>query len=236
MVAQPFLIFGISHIATLVFIIAIAFLLPASIKNRKFEDKIFIGKIVGFFAIFLELVKPFIWHYSMNFAWIELIPIHMCNLSTLFIGIFLLTKKRLFFEVSFFWGIGGGLNALLTPDIPNNFPDPHYILFFVGHGFLMVAIAYASISLKNRPTLNSVKNGIYFSLVSLPMIYIINELLGPEVNYWYLASKPEGESLFNLFPDPPMHIPALIIIGTILFFVIYSPYWLYDSFKKEYAE
>jgi hypothetical integral membrane protein (TIGR02206 family) len=236
MVAQPFLIFGISHIATLVFIIAIAFLLPASIKNRKFEDKIFIGKIVGFFAIFLELVKPFIWHYSMNFAWIELIPIHMCNLSTLFIGIFLLTKKRLFFEVSFFWGIGGGLNALLTPDIPNNFPDPHYILFFVGHGFLMVAIAYASISLKNRPTLNSVKNGIYFSLVSLPMIYIINELLGPEVNYWYLASKPEGESLFNLFPDPPMHIPALIIIGTILFFVIYSPYWLYDYFKKEYAE
>ena len=181
MVAQPFLIFGISHIATLVFIIAIAFLLPASIKNRKFEDKIFIGKIVGFFAIFLELVKPFIWHYSMNFAWIELIPIHMCNLSTLFIGIFLLTKKRLFFEVSFFWGIGGGLNALLTPDIPNNFPDPHFILFFVGHGFLMVAIAYASISLKNRPTLNSVKNGIYFSLVSLPMIYIINELLGPEV-------------------------------------------------------
>lgn len=236
MVAQPFLIFGISHIATLVFIIAIAFLLPASIKNRKFEDKIFIGKIVGFFAIFLELVKPFIWHYSMNFAWIELIPIHMCNLSTLFIGIFLLTKKRLFFEVSFFWGIGGGLNALLTPDIPNNFPDPHFILFFVGHGFLMVAIAYASISLKNRPTLNSVKNGIYFSLVSLPMIYIINELLGPEVNYWYLASKPEGESLFNLFPDPPMHIPALIIIGTILFFVIYSPYWLYDYFKKEYAE
>ena len=236
MVAQPFLIFGISHIATLVFIIAIAFLLPASIKNRKFEDKIFIGKIVGFFAIFLELVKPFIWHYSMNFAWIELIPIHMCNLSTLFIGIFLLTKKRLFFEVSFFWGIGGGLNALLTPDIPNNFPDPHFILFFVGHGFLMVAIAYASISLKNRPTLNSVKNGIYFSLVSLPMIYIINELLGPEVNYWYLASKPEGESLFNLFPDPPMHIPALIIIGTILFFVIYSPYWLYDFFKKKYAE
>jgi len=232
MVAQPFVIFGTSHIFTLLFIIAIAFLIPVSIKNRKYEDKIFIAKIIGFLAILLELIKPFIWHYSMEFAWIELIPIHMCNLSTFFIGIFLLTEKRLFFEVSFFWGIGGGLNALLTPDIPNNFPDPQFILFFIGHGFLMIAIAYASISLKNRPTLKSVKNGIYFSLMSLPLIYIINELLGPEANYWYLASKPEGDSIFNLLPDPPMHIPALIIIGVMLFFAIYSPYWLFDRFKK----
>ena len=232
MVAQPFVIFGTSHIFTLLFIIAIAFLIPVSIKNRKYEDKIFIAKIIGFLAILLELIKPFIWHYSMEFAWIELIPIHMCNLSTFFIGIFLLTEKRLFFEVSFFWGIGGGLNALLTPDIPNNFPDPQFILFFIGHGFLMIAIAYASISLKNRPTLKSVKNGIYFSLMSLPVIYIINELLGPEVNYWYLASKPEGDSIFNLLPDPPMLIPALIIIGVMLFFAIYSPYWLFDRFKK----
>ena len=236
MVAQPFVIFGTSHIFTLLFIIAIAFLIPVSIKNRKYEDKIFIAKIIGFLAILLELIKPFIWHYSMEFAWIELIPIHMCNLSTFFIGIFLLTEKRLFFEVSFFWGIGGGLNALLTPDIPNNFPDPQFILFFIGHGFLMIAIAYASISLKNRPTLKSVKNGIYFSLMSLPVIYIINELIGPEVNYWYLASKPEGDSIFNLLPDPPMHIPALIIIGVMLFFAIYSPYWLFDRFKKEGVE
>ena len=72
--------------------------------------------------------------------------------------------------------------------------------------------------------------------MSLPLIYIINELLGPEANYWYLASKPEGDSIFNLLPDPPMHIPALIIIGVMLFFAIYSPYWLFDRFKKEGVE
>ncbi len=77
MVAQPFVIFGTSHIFTLLSIIAIAFLIPVSIKNRKYEDKIFIAKIIGFLAILLELIKPFIWHYSMEFAWIELIPIHM---------------------------------------------------------------------------------------------------------------------------------------------------------------
>ena len=135
--------------------------------------------------------------------------------------------------MAFFWGIGGGINALITPDIPNSFPDPQYILFFFGHGLLIIAIAYACISLANRPTLNSVKNGIYFSLITLPVIYFINKILGPPANYWYLGSKPVGDSILNLFPAPPLHIPVLIIIGVILFFLIYSPYWAYDSFKKQ---
>ena len=232
---QPFEIFGNSHIATLLTIIAIAFILPISLKDRD-SEKILIAKFLGVSAIILELIKPFIWHYSMDFPWARLIPIHMCNLSTIFIGIFLLTKKRIFFEVSFFWGIGGGLNALLTPDVPKNFPDPQYVLFFVGHGLLIVAIVFASLGLKNRPTLSSVRNGIYFSLAVLPIIYLVNILIGPPANYWYLGVKPVGESLLDFFPDPPFHIPLLIILGIVVFYLIYSPFWVYDKFKKVNAE
>ena len=233
MPSQPFVIFGNAHLITLFIIIAIAIVFPLIVKTRPVSQIILITKIMGVSLISLEFIKPLIWHYSMDFQWIELVPIHMCNLSTLFIGIFLITKKRLFFEVAFFWGIGGGINALITPDIPNSFPDPQYILFFFGHGLLIIAIAYACISLANRPTLNSVKNGIYFSLITLPVIYFINKILGPPANYWYLGSKPVGDSILNLFPAPPLHIPVLIIIGVILFFLIYSPYWAYDSFKKQ---
>ena len=233
MEAQPFIMFGNSHIVTLIIIISIAFIFPATIKNKSHEEKLLVAKILGCSAICLELIKPFIWHYAMDFPWARLIPIHMCNLSTIFIGIFLLTEKRLFFEVSFFWGIGGGINALLTPDVPKAFPDPQYILFFFGHGLLIVAIVFACLSLKNRPTLASVKNGIIFSLVVLPVIYIVNKIIGPPANYWYLGVKPVGESLLDLFPDPPMHIPVLIFLGIIVFYLIYSPYWIYDRIKKQ---
>ena len=231
--AQPFEIFGNSHLVTLLLILAAAFLFPLFIKNSDLSNKVLIAKVLGFSVITLELTKPFIWHYWMDFPWIKLIPIHMCNLSTLFIGIFLLTEKRIFFEVSFFWGIGGGINALITPDIPKTFPDPQFILFFIGHGLLIIAIAYACIALKNRPTLSSVKNGIYVSLSILPIIYVVNMLLGPPANYWYLGTKPIGESILDFFPEPPLHIPLLIIIGAVLFFIIYSPYWIYDKFKRE---
>lgn len=236
MEAQPFNIFGTYHLVTLAVILCVAIFFPRTYRDKPVSQKENIAKILGISIIALELVKPFIWH-SMDYPWIRLIPIHMCSLSGLFIGIFLLTKKRLFFEIAFFWGIGGGINALITPDVTLTFPDPKYVLFFLGHGLLIVNIGYACIALSNRPTFKSVKNGIFFSLAVLPVIYIINLLLGPPANYWYLGAKPtEGQSIMDFFPDPPLHIPLLIIIGAFLFLLIYSPYWVYDKFKKLNAE
>ena len=236
MEAQPFNIFGTYHLVTLAIILCLAIFFPKAYRDKPSSQKENVAKILGISIIVLELIKPFIWH-SMDYPWIRLIPIHMCSLSGFFIGIFLLTKKRLFFEIAFFWGIGGGINALITPDVTLTFPDPKYILFFFGHGLLIVNIGYACIALSNRPTFNSVKNGIIFTLAVLPIIYIINLLLGPPANYWYLGTKPtEGQSIMDFFPDPPLHIPLLIIIGAFLFLLIYSPYWAYDKFKNPDAE
>ena len=233
---QPFIILGTSHLVTLAIILCLAIFFPRNYRDKPVSQKENIAKILGISIIALELVKPFIWH-SMDYPWIRLVPIHMCSLSGFFIGIFLLTKKRLFFEIAFFWGIGGGINALITPDVTLTFPDPKYVLFFLGHGLLIVNIGYACIALSNRPTFKSVKNGIFFSLAVLPVIYVINLLLGPPANYWYLGAKPtEGQSIMDFFPDPPLHIPLLIIIGAFLFLLIYSPYWVYDKFKKLNAE
>ena len=233
---QPFIILGTSHLVTLAIILCLAIFFPRNYRDKPVSQKENIAKILGISIIALELIKPFLWH-SMDYPWIRLLPIHMCSLSGFFIGIFLLTNRRLFFEVAFFWGIGGGINALITPDVTMTFPDPKYVLFFLGHGLLMVNIGYACIALSNRPTFHSVKNGIFFSLGVLPFIYIINLLLGPPANYWYLGAKPtEGQSIMDFFPDPPLHIPLLVIIGAFLFLLIYSPYWVYDKLKKPDAE
>ena len=232
MEAQPFIILGTSHLVTLIIILCLAIFFPRSYRHKSYADKEKLAKILGISIICLELIKPVIWN-SMGYPWIRVIPIHMCNLSAFFIGYFLLTKNRIFFEVSFFWGIGGGVNALITPDVLLTFPDPKYILFFFGHGLLLFNIAYACIALNYRPTFASVKNGIVFSLCVLPIIYIINVVLGPPANYWYLGAKPiDGQSIMDFFPDPPMHIPLLIIIGAALFLLIYSPYWIFDRIKE----
>ena len=78
--AQPFEIFGESHLVTLLLILAVAFMLPFFLKNRDLGNKVLIAKVLGVSAITLELTKPFIWHYGLDFPWINLIPIHMLSL------------------------------------------------------------------------------------------------------------------------------------------------------------
>ncbi|GIS75720.1 MAG: hypothetical protein CM1200mP12_14390 [Gammaproteobacteria bacterium] len=54
------------------------------------------------------------------------------------------------------------------------------------------------------------------SLVVILVIYFINLILGPPANFWYLGGRPEGASIMDLMPDPPRHIPIVVILGLII--------------------
>ena len=233
MEAEPFIILGTYHTITLLFIASLAIAFPLHYKKKSSNKRERTAYFLGLAILTLEFFKPFIWHHFFDYAWILVIPIHMCNLSAILIGIFLLTGNKLLYEVAFFWGLGGGIMALVTPTVAYTFPDSEYMMFFFGHGLLIVVIGYASIALGNRPTMSSVKNGIGVSLITLPTIYLINFILGSPANYWYLGARPEGENIMNFLPDPPNHIPLTIIIGIFFFCLIYLPFWMYDKFKKD---
>ena len=44
------------------------------------------------------------------------LPLHMCGFSVFATSYALLTKNQRVFELSYFWGFGGALQAILTPD------------------------------------------------------------------------------------------------------------------------
>ena len=104
-----------------------------------------------------ECVKPYYHNHFFGYELLTVLPLHMCTLSVFSISFFLLTRKRIFYEAAFFWGIGGGLMALLQPDTPLDFPDLVFIIFYLSHGTMWLAIGHASIALKNRPTLIQLK-------------------------------------------------------------------------------
>ena len=123
--------------------------------------------------------------------------------------------------------------ALLQPDTPLDFPDPVFIIFYLSHGGMLLAIGHASIALENRPDLGSVKKEIMISLVVIVLSYFLNLILGPPANFWYLGARPDGASIIDLMPDPPRHIPIVVMLGLIMFSIIYLPYWVYDRLKAK---
>ena len=66
---------------------------------------------------------------------------------------------------------------------------------------------YATISLGNRPYAKDILTvSAITAFVLLPIVYLINLILGEPANYWYLIAKPAGASLMDAFPEPPYHL------------------------------
>jgi len=235
MEAQPFILFGVHHLITLLTVLMVTILVPFYFKQFSKNIRDGFGYFLAAILICDFLAKPYYWTHFFDYELIEVFPLHMCSLTSFSIAIFLLTKNKIFYEISFFWGIGGGLMALLQPDTKYSFPDIYFIIFYLAHGTMWLAISYSTITLNNRPSLQSLKRVLVISFICLIVIYILNWLLGPPANYWYLGARPDGASIMDFMPEPPKHIPIVVILGLLAFILTYLPYWIYDHLKAKDA-
>ena len=231
-----FVLFGATHIQTLLVIFIISIIIPliTYVANNENINKN-ISLILAIIMISHELIKPFYRIYLYGHDPSVVLPIHVCHLASISLGIFLLTRINVFFEIGYFWGLTGNFLAMVTPDLEYSYPDMEYITYYFGHGLLFLSIIFTSICISTKLKWISILRISIISLLLLPIIYLVNIFLGKnnlDVNYWYLMKMPEGETLLSLFPSPPMHIPYLIIFAVLLFIISFLPYYIFKKLGK----
>jgi len=238
--AEEFKIFGFEHLFSIGLIIGISILLPIILKKSNNSTKNKISTVIAVIILINELIKPFYYPalYPERFTFISTLPLHLCNLASIFIAIFLIFKIRFFFSISFFWGISGVLMALTQPDFPYDFPHLHFILFNFSHGLLLFAICFASISLENKPDFKSFRDTVFYSIPIVLFIYMVNLIINYfsndiAANYMYLIEFPLGENLTRFMPDPPFHLFIFLPIAILLFFITYLPFYLKERFFSQ---
>ena len=234
MYGTSFEIFGNVHLITMVVILLISIFFPKIYKNKTDKQKQLMSKIVAAIIASHVIISPYKDLYLIEnpYNWVEVLPFHMCDLSEIFLIIFLLGGPSILYKCAFFWGLGGATMAIITPDIL--FYDLDYIFFMIGHGMIIVGIMYATVSLGNRPYSRDIVSVCLITIfLLLPIVYIINIVLGEPANYWYLVAKPDGASLMDMFPDPPYHLLYTTPIALALFYIIYLPYFIKDNYSKQ---
>jgi hypothetical integral membrane protein (TIGR02206 family) len=233
MFGTPFEIFGTVHLLTILSIVVVSIFLPKFYKNKSDKQISLMTKVVAGIIAAHVIISPYkdLYLLAEPYDWRETIPLHMCDLSEIFLVWFLLGGPRLLYTCAFFWGLGGATMAILTPDISHH--DLDYIFFMIGHGMIIVGIMYATIALGNRPYAKDIITvSLITALVLLPIVYVINLILGEPANFWYLIAKPEGASLMDVFPDPPYHLLVTTPLAIAVFYLIYMPYFIKDKFAK----
>ena len=233
MFGTPFQIFGTVHLITIFSVIIVSVFLPKFYKNKSESDKSLMSKIIAGIIAAHVIISPYkdLYLLANPYDWRETIPLHMCDLSEIFLAWFLLGGPKILYKCAFFWGIAGATAAIITPDISHH--DLDYVFFMIGHGMIVIGVMYATIALNNRPYAKDILTVSFITAcILLPITYIINLILGEPANFWYLMAKPAGASPMDIFPEPPFHLLVLVPLAISVFFIIYTPYFIKDRLQK----
>ena len=227
--AAPFLLFGSPHLVALGLILALPLALAMLARRHRCFDPAFRfgltallgGGWIGFYLLFAAR------------SWLTLdngLPLNLCDWASIALMAALLRPTPFSYELGYFWGLGGTLQGRLTPDIARGFPDPQFILFFIGHGGIIAALLYLTLGTGLRPWPRSLPRVALASLFYMAVTGLGDWLLG--TNYGFLRAKPFNVSLLTLLSPWPFYIPELVGLGVVSLLLYYAPFWIGDRLRK----
>ena len=134
-------------------------------------------------------------------------------------------KSQTAFELSFFWGLVGAFQAIITPD-PTRWPYGDISIFwsFLTHGVIILNVIWLIWVDGMRCRKGSLLNTLLITSGTAFVIGHINKFLGEGANYWFLCNKPSGDSPF-LIGDWPYYLIAFQLVGFLMMAIVYFPMW-----------
>tara|TARA_B100000029_G_scaffold222102_2_gene219842 strand:+ start:946 stop:1665 length:720 start_codon:yes stop_codon:yes gene_type:complete len=231
----PFILFSPAHLRTVGLIFAIGISVAAWMKNSPPNVQRIFEKYFAWTLIVFESFKPFYRFAWIGEPWQEVLPLYLCNMSIYLLAFIIFTKSYRAYEIVYFWAFAGGVMALATPDVPGSFPHPEYLLYFTNHGLIILGVFFVSLVYGYRPKIESIWHAYRAALVVLVLVFPLNYILGEGANYLYLRDKPQVGSLMDFMPNPPFHIPIVMVLAYLFFWLVYLPYFFRDYFMKRNA-
>jgi hypothetical integral membrane protein (TIGR02206 family) len=226
----PFVLFDATHLLTLLVVILV--IIGLTRFKGKSESTRRAVRITLAIILWVNEAGWHIWRYSIG-EWTaqEMLPLHLCSVLIWLSGFMLITKNYRIYEFVYFMGIGGAMQALLTPDVGiYAFPHFRYIQTFISHGLLVGAGVYMTVVEGLRPTWKSILRVMVGMNIYMAIIFPINLLVGS--NYLMINHKPATASLIDLLPVWPWYIPFLELIGLVICLLLYLPFAIKDGMER----
>lgn len=154
-------------------------------------------------------------------TWAHLLPLHICDLAAICAGLALLTRKPLWCLLTYYIGLGGTLQGVITPNASFAPPHPTFFAFFQLHLTVVIIAFFLPLGLRWRPQpplWRSLLKAFLYVEGYLLTIFVINSFIG--TNFAFVMGKPPNPSLFDkLGPYPfyllPMQFLVILVLSLI---------------------
>lgn len=227
--------FSASHIIVILLTIALPFVLAFVVrrtKSRALERSICLtisALLLINYVTYLIVARRF----GIT-VWQRALPLQLCDWAMFVILVALWSANRRWLELAYFWGIGGTLQALLTPNLQYGFPDLRFISFFVAHSGIIIGIVFLMLIYGFRPTPRGILRTFAWTELYFAIVFPIDLLTGE--NYGFLLHKPEKASLLDLLSDSCLlYLIEFHLLAWVFFCVLYAPFAVVDLARKRQA-
>lgn len=150
------------------------------------------------------------------------LPLELCDVTAV-VGAFALWWRRpILIEVLWFWGVGGGVLALLSPELPGAFPSWLFFQYYVVHGGIVVAPFLIVVGLRVWPRPGSVRRVGAITLGYALVIAAVNIVSGG--NYLWMRHPPSATSLLDVLGPWPWYLLSMAVVGLLFLLALQAPF------------
>lgn len=162
--------------------------------------------------------------HSLSLQWS--LPLGLCEIGTFVAGAALWWRTPLLVELTYFWGLGGTIQALLTPELDASslFPTYFYFQYYINHGGIVMAAIFLVVGLNLMPRPGAVLRVAAITFGYLAVVAGIDVVTGGD--YLYLRAPPPTASVLNLLGPWPWYILGMIGLGVVVLLILNSPFWI----------
>lgn len=223
----PFELFGVAHLFALALVLLanVSLLLLRRSESTAWRNGVRYGLAV---VLVLNELAWHLWNWATGQWTIQtMLPLHLCSVLVWLSAWMLATRSYAIYEFAYFLGIGGAIQALLTPDAGvYGFPHFRFFQVIISHGAIVTAAVFMTLVERYRPTWRSLARVGLWGNLYMVAIFFLNRLI--DSNYLFIAHKPETASLIDLLGPWPWYILVIEGIALVVFLLLYLPFALKD--------
>ena len=152
------------------------------------------------------------------------LPVALCNIAVLVAAVACWWPVPLLVELTWFWGLAGTLQGLLTPDLDVGFPHLVFVEYVTGHAGVVVAALFLVVGMHRWPRPGAVGRVLLVSVAWTAVVGGVDALTGG--NYMFLRRRPGEWTLLSVLGPWPWYLVGATALAFVLFTVLDLPFRL----------
>ncbi len=174
-----------------------------------------------------------VFHFLENgggFDW-RALPLHLCDITVALAAGAVLTRRQWLYELAYFFGLAGGSQAMLTPDLGGAMAWWRFAIFFGAHASVIVAVIFLTGACGMRPRPNAVWRAMGGLAAYTVFAALVNWAV--DANFGYLREKPTQSSVLDHLGEWPWYIGGMGALALLSFSLLYAPFYLRNRRKAQ---